>query len=138
MSLGDAYRFHCPAARRLRVAAGCLAPAAPTGVSVCQETVAEDDIEMPQVHSASRCSRCKYGLVRRGGSLCMGCKEFLAWEAAEQRRQEQAERRREKLQQMHPRVRPLYVIGEAVGYAVLIAATLILMVVAYSADVWRP
>jgi hypothetical protein len=90
-------RSHFPRARRSRlVAASSLALTAPNGVFVCQESVVEDKIEMPQV---DRCSRCNYGPVRGYGTLCRGCEEFLAWEAAEQRRQEKAERRRDKLQQ---------------------------------------
>ena len=82
---------------------------------------------MPQV---DRCARCKYGRVRRNRTLCMGCEEFLAWEAAEQQlaelRREQEERRQEKLQRMNPRVRPLYYAAEA---AVKILAFVVAVVI---------
>jgi hypothetical protein len=83
---------------------------------------------MPQV---DRCSRCNYGPVRGYGTLCKGCEEFLDWEAAEKRRHVKAERRRAKLQRMDPADRTIYVIAETVGYVVLIAAVLVVMMVAY-------
>ena len=92
-------------------------------------TVAEDDFEMPQV---DRCSRCNYGPVRGYGSLCKGCEEFLDWEAAEPERQAKAERRREKLQQMHPIERTLFVTGEVV----LIVGGLVLLVAVYALSGW--